>query len=380
MRKEVKMTPINTNKPEFPGKLRGIPTTLFSLALILGSLSMVFSEAPVFAGITVFVLGLFIFTFARRIVTIVGIIAPCLILIATTGNLTLPSIYIGFIYSFGVSAYLKIGKGSFTVIAPVLSAYIAAAIVLGPINALPVFIPAALGFLATPLLKRRPLSETLSLLTILILGSALIAFILLGGNLSETAEYLRTYITDLYANVNEEILIIEESFVEMLAAYFVNILPGLLFAAASAICYISCALTNALFASSSEAEIPENMRVLRLSPVSGVIYIASFLLSTAFSIEGGSYEMAGAVTDNILVALSLPFIVMGCSSVVNFFKRRSARNGSRLLRVPYLSLAILLMVSTSIAVTLIICIGVSSSIKPMTSAIFNKFTRPNEKK
>ena len=374
------MTPINTNKPEFPGKLRGIPTTLFSLALILGSLSMVFSEAPVFAGITVFVLGLFIFTFARRIVTIVGIIAPCLILIATTGNLTLPSIYIGFIYSFGVSAYLKIGKGSFTVIAPVLSAYIAAAIVLGPINALPVFIPAALGFLATPLLKRRPLSETLSLLTILILGSALIAFILLGGNLSETAEYLRTYITDLYANVNEEILIIEESFVEMLAAYFVNILPGLLFAAASAICYISCALTNALFASSSEAEIPENMRVLRLSPVSGVIYIASFLLSTAFSIEGGSYEMAGAVTDNILVALSLPFIVMGCSSVVNFFKRRSARNGSRLLRVPYLSLAILLMVSTSIAVTLIICIGVSSSIKPMTSAIFNKFTRPNEKK
>ena len=110
MRKEVKMTPINTNKPEFPGKLRGIPTTLFSLALILGSLSMVFSEAPVFAGITVFVLGLFIFTFARRIVTIVGIIAPCLILIATTGNLTLPSIYIGFIYSFGVSAYLTFAR------------------------------------------------------------------------------------------------------------------------------------------------------------------------------------------------------------------------------------------------------------------------------
>lgn len=367
------MTPINTSKPEFPGKLRGVPITLFSLALILGSLSMVFSEAPVFAGITVFVLGLFIFSFARRFVTVAGIIAPCLILIATTGNLTLPSIYIGFIYSFGVSAYIKIGKGSFGVIAPVISAYVAAAIVLDPISALPVFIPAALGFLATPMLRRRPLSETLSLLTILILGAALVAFIISGGSLAETADYIRAYIIDLYGKVNEEIIIIEDSFVEMLAAYFVNILPGLLFAAASAVCYISCALTNALFASSAEAEIPENMRALRLSPVSGVIYIACFLLSAAFAIEGGKYEMAGAVTDNILIALSLPFIVMGCTAVAAFFVRRSRKHDLSRPRVPVLALVFLVMISPSITSAVLIMLGVSESVKPITHAILRKF-------
>ena len=110
------MTPVNTHKPEFPGKLYGLPTIIYSLTLLLGSLSMVFSEAPVFAGITVFILGAVIFTQARRIVPVLGILTPALFLIATTGNLTVPSIYIGFIYSFGVSAYLMIGKGSFRAI------------------------------------------------------------------------------------------------------------------------------------------------------------------------------------------------------------------------------------------------------------------------
>ena len=181
------MTPAKTHTPEFPGKLYGLPTIIYSLTLLLGSLSMVFSEAPVFAGITVFILGAVIFTQARRLVPVLGILAPALFLIATTGNLTVPSIYIGFIYSFGVSAYLMIGKGSFKTIAPVISAYAAAAIVLGPVKALPVFIPAALGILASPMLRRRPLAETLSLLTILLFGAALAVFLILGGNLSETA-------------------------------------------------------------------------------------------------------------------------------------------------------------------------------------------------
>ena len=379
MRKEVQMTPAKTHAPEFPGKLYGLPTLIYSLTLLLGSLSMVFSEAPVFAGITVFILGAVIFTQARRIVPVLGILAPALFLIATTGNLTLPSIYIGSIYSFGVSAYLMIGKGSFRTIAPVISAYAAAAIVLGPLEALPVFIPAALGILASPMLRRRPLSETLSLLTILLFGVSLTVFLILGGDLSETADLIRKYIIDLYSQVNKEIFIIEESVIDMIAAYFVNILPGLIFAAASFVCYISCNLTASLFDASAEVEIPETMYVLSLSPISGIVYILCFFLSAAFAIEGREYEMAGAVTDNILVAMTLPFIHMGCMSVVNFFKSKPHSFSSRTPGFPVIAIVVFFLISPSAAAAIFAIFGIAASVKPITSAILRKFLRTDKK-
>ncbi|MBO5701420.1 MAG: hypothetical protein J6S71_03170 [Clostridia bacterium] len=372
------MTPAKTHKPEFPGKLYGLPTIIYSLTLLLGSLSMVFSEAPVFAGITVFILGAIIFTQARRLVPVLGIITPCLFLIAT-GNLTVPSIYIGFIYSFGVSAYLMIGKGSFRTIAPVISAYAAAAIVLGPLEALPVFIPAALGILASPMLRRRPLSETLSMLTILLFGAALTVFLVVGGDLTEIGDYIRNYIVELYGAVNEEMFVIEERVVEMLATYFVNILPGLVFAAASAICYIACDLTVSLFASSTSAEIPESMYVLSLTPVSGVVYIICFLLSTAFALEGRAYEMAGAVTDNILVALTLPFIRMGCARVIGFFRREKTGFQEKPPMISFIAIIVLFMISPSVAAAVFTFLGIAASVKPITSAIFRKFTRTDKK-
>ena len=367
------MTPVNTHKPEFPGKLYGIPTIIYSLTLLLGSLSMVFSEAPVFAGITVFILGAVIFTQARRIVPVLGILAPALFLIATTGNLTVPSIYIGFIYSFGVSAYLMIGKGGFRTVSPVISAYVAAAIVLGPLKALPVFIPAALGILASPMLRRRPLAETLSLLTILLFGTALAAFIISGGELSEVGDLIRNYIVELYSSLDKEIIIIEERVFEMLAAYLVNILPGIIFAAISAICYIACDLTVSLFDSSTEAEIPETMYVFSLSPVSGVIYIICFLLSAAFSIEGPAYEMAGAVTDNILIALTLPFVLMGCGRISALFRREKHGFQTKAPKRAFFATILLFMISPSVAVAILCCIGIFASVKPITSAILRKF-------
>lgn len=376
------MTPVNTHKPdmpEFPGKLRGVPTLYFSLALILASLSPVFSEAPVFAGITVFVLGLLIFSYARNFVTVLGILAPCLFLIATTGNLSVASIYIGCIFGFGASAWLTMGKGFPRVVIPVLSSYIAAAIVLGPLEAIPTLVPAALGILAVPLLRRRQLSETLGLMTFLILSGALILFIAMGGDLSESAELMRTYITDLYKSAGEGLIVIEERYVDMLAAYFVNLLPGCIFAAASAFCYLSVSLTNALFDSSSEAEIPENMRTLSLSPVSGIVYIACFLLSAAFAAEGNDYEMAGAVTENIMLALSLPFIIMGCGAVTSFFSRKERRFGERCPRFAVIAIAILFATSTSIAAAVFTALGISESVKPLTVGIIRKFTRTENK-
>lgn len=372
------MTPVNTHKPEFPGKLYGIPTIIYSLTLLLGSLSMVFSEAPVFAGITVFVLGAIIFTQARSLVSVLGILAPCLFLIATAGDLTAASIYIGFIYSFGVSAYLMIGKGSFRAITPTLSAYVAAAIVLGPLEAIPVFIPAALGILATPMLKRRPLSETLSLLTVLMLGGGLIALLIAGTNIAAIAEQLRAYVIELYSTVNKEMFVIEESMIEMLAAYFVNILPGLIFAAASVICYISCNLTVSLFRSSTEVPVPENMCEISLSPVSGVIYVVCFLLSSAFSIEGGEYEMAGAVTDNILIALSLPFIYMGCTATLKHLSRKIFTFTANPPKAPVIAIALLFFISPSFSAAFFTIIGVVASVRPITSALLRKFARTDK--
>ena len=369
------MTPVNTHKPEFPGKLYGLPTIIYSLTLLLGSLSMVFSEAPVFAGITVFILGAVIFTQARRIVPVLGILTPALFLIATTGNLTVPSIYIGFIYSFGVSAYLMIGKGSFRAITPVISAYVAAAIVLGPLDALPVFVPAALGILASPLLRRRPLAETLSLLTILLLGGSLSAFLISGGDLSAAADFIRNYIVELYGSLNNEIIVIEERVIEMLAAYLVNVLPGILFAAASALCYIACNLTASLFASSAEIEVPETMYVLSLSPISGVIYVICFLLSTAFSIEGGNYEMAGAVTDNVLIALTLPFMCMGCNRIIKLWGRNSNGFYSKPPKISFIAIILLFMISPSVAAAILSIIGIAASLRPITSTILRKFLR-----
>ncbi|MBQ2716180.1 MAG: hypothetical protein IJF21_05210, partial [Clostridia bacterium] len=274
---------------------------------------------------------------------------------------------------------LMIGKGSFRTIAPVISAYAAAAIVLGPLEALPVFIPAALGILASPMLRRRPLSETLSLLTILLFGVSLSVFLVLGGDLSETADLIRKYIIDLYSQVNKEIFIIEESVIDMIAAYFVNILPGLIFAAASFVCYISCNLTASLFDASAEVEIPETMYVLSLSPISGIVYILCFFLSAAFAIEGREYEMAGAVTDNVLVAMTLPFIHMGCTSVVNFFKSKPHSFSSRTPGFPVIAIAVFFLISPSAAAAIFAIFGIAASVRPITSAILRKFLRTDKK-
>ena len=372
------MTQTKISESPFPGKLHGVPGALFSLALVLASLSTVFSESVIFAGISVFMLAALIFSYAREAAPVIGILLPSLFIIITTGDLSLPSIYIGFVFGFGTSAYLTIGGKIFGVLAATVSSYVAAALVLSPIEALPVLIPGALGILASPLLRRRAITETIALLSCLVLGGALIAFLAMGGDVATSGEELRVYILGLYEKLNEQATVIETRTAEMLAAYLVNLLPGTLFAVASAVCYLGISLCTALFRSSTHIEVPETMTNVSLSPVSGVVYVLSFLLSTAFSLEGGQYEMAAAVTDNLLVALSLPFFLMGCMSLRGFLAVLSPVSAPRSGKIAFAAIAIFFFVSSSVAVTVFTTLGVLRSLSPLTRAILAKFLRRND--
>lgn len=368
----------NIQGPEFPGKLHGVPATLFSLAMILGSLSTVFSESVVFAGITVFVLAFLIFSYAREAAPVLGILLPALFIVVATGDLSLPSLYVGFVFSFGTSVYLMIGKKSFRILTAVISAYIAAAVVLGPIEALPVLIPSALGILVSPMLRRRALTESVSIITLLLLCGTLIAYLAAGGDLEAAGEALRAQITGLYEKLNEKVNLIELRTIEMLAAYFVNVLPGTIFAVASTVCYLGVSLAAALFRSSTHIEVPEGMTKISLSPVSGVVYTLCFLLSTAFSIEGEAYEMAGAVTENVLIGMTLPFIAMGCASIRGFFARISPVGPERGGRLALPTIAILFFISPTVGMTVLTVLGVLKSVQPITQAIFVRFIRPSK--
>ncbi len=359
---------------------RAAAVIVFALAALIGALSGVFLEVPTFSAITVFILSAIIFFFARDILPICGILLPCLLEITATGSLTLPALYIGFTFCVGVTAYLAIGKRGFVPIIAGALGYAAAAVIRDPITAIIVLIPIALGLLAALMLPRFALSETLSSMTILLLSAGIIAFLSLGGDISATADALRNYILELYKSMNETVFIIEESAAEMLAAYLVNILPGIIFAAVSVICYVSCALTVSLLRSSGLGEeIPENMHRLSLSPVSGILFILCFFLSAAFSIEGGEYEIAAAAADNILIALILPFALSGGMSFRNFLMNRIFAASLRRRAVSLAAIAILFFFSPSIALIAFTLFGVSGSLKPIFTALTTKIKSSGQK-
>lgn len=109
--------------------------------------------------------------------------------------------------------------------------------------------------------------------------------------------------------------------------------------------------------------------------ISGVIYVICFLLSTAFSIEGGNYEMAGAVTDNVLIALTLPFMCMGCNRIIKLWGRNSNGFYSKPPKIPFIAIILLFMISPSVAAAILSIIGIAASLRPITSTILRKFLR-----
>ena len=340
---------------------------------MLGALSGIFAEVPVFSAVTVFAVSAIIFLFAREIVPICGILIPCFFEYSMTGSLLLPAIYIGFAFSMGASAYLVIAKKGFLPFAAAAAGYAAGALVRDPVTAIAVLIPIVIGMLAGLLLPRFRFTEALSMLTILIFSAAVIAFLALGGDITGTAEMIRTYIIELYRGLNEQMFIIEESTIEMIAAYTVNILPGVIFAAISAFCYIACSLTASLLRSTGAGEeVTENMQSFSLSPVSGIIFILCFLLSAAFAEEGRDLEIASAAADNIMVALILPLALSGCISARNRLMNRTFASSFRRRQLSVAAIVIFFAIASSTAFIVFTCIGIIGSLKPIFSALTKK--------
>jgi len=365
-------TPKN-NSPAHGISSGGAAEIIFALAALLGALSGIFAEVPVFSAVTVFAVSAIIFLFAREIVPICGILIPCFFEYSMTGSLLLPAIYIGFAFSMGASAYLVIAKKGFLPFAAAAAGYAAGALVRDPVTAIAVLIPIAIGMLAGLLLPRFRFTEALSMLTILIFSAAVIAFLALGGDITGTAEMIRAYIIELYRGLNEQMFIIEESTIEMIAAYMVNILPGVIFAAISAFCYIACSLTASLLRSTGAGEeVTENMQSFSLSPVSGIIFILCFLLSAAFAEEGGDLEIASAAADNIMVALILPLALSGCISARNRLMNRTFASSFRRRQLSVAAIVIFFAIASSTAFIVFTCIGIIGSLKPIFSALTKK--------
>ncbi len=368
------MENIKSEKGIFEGFKPRIPLVLiFALGALLGSLTFVFNEVPAFSGAALFVLSSLIFMAAREILPIVGIICPAILAFMMTGDLSIPAIYIGAVFTVGVSIYLTLGGRIWAPIAAAGVAYALGAVAIDPISALPALIPVAVGLLAALMLPRSGLTFSTAALTILSLSAGLLLFLVSGGDLTETADLLRENMASTYASLNSEFLIITEETAQILAAYIINISPGLIFAAASALCFIALSLANTLFRASGVGEqIPVEMAKITLSPISGIIYLFCFFLSAAFMLEGADYEMAAAVTENVIIALSLPFTALGFRAMGEYllkkFTVRLHVNPGALRLFP----VVIFLLSPSVGFAIFVSAGVAYSLTPIYRFLFSK--------
>ncbi|MBR4062557.1 MAG: hypothetical protein IKK01_05770 [Clostridia bacterium] len=358
----------------FEGFKPRIPLVLiFALGVLLGSLTPIFGEVPVFSGAALFVIASLVFMTAREILPVVGILCPALFAFMMTGELAAPALYIGVIFTVGATVYLTLGGRVWAPIACAAVAYALGAVAIDPISALPALIPVAVGLFAALMLPRQGLTFATAALTSIALTAGLSFFLASGGDLAAVADTVRESIANAYASLNSEFLIITEDTAKTLAAYIINISPGFIFAAASAVVFVSLSLANTLFRASGVGDkIPEEMAKLTLSPISGIIYLFCFFLSAAFMIEGTDYELHATVTENIIIALSLPFTALGFRGANEYLAKKFA---SRLYVMPKalrLLPVVIFLLSPSVGFALFISVGIAYSMRPVYRFLFSK--------
>lgn len=358
----------------FEGFKPRIPLVLiFALGVLLGSLTPIFGEVPVFSGAALFVIASLVFMTAREILPVVGILCPALFAFMMTGELAAPALYIGVIFTVGATVYLTLGGRVWAPIACAAVAYALGAVAIDPISALPALIPVAVGLFAALMLPRQGLTFATAALTSIALTAGLSFFLASGGDLAAVADTVRESIANAYASLNSEFLIITEDTAKMLAAYIINISPGFIFAAASAAVFVSLSLANTLFRASGVGDkIPEEMAKLTLSPISGIIYLFCFLLSAAFMIEGADYELHATVTENIIIALSLPFTALGFRGANEYLAKRFASRLYVTPKVLRLLPVVIFLLSPSVGFALFISVGIAYSMRPVYRFLFSK--------
>lgn len=348
---------------------------IFALASVLGSLSLLLSDVPIFAGIAVAVMLALVFMTVRGGVRYIVII-PALAFMMFTGEVALPAIYLGFVFTFASAFYLTAGRRWFVPLLAGAAAYAVAFPIFGGYWAILVLVPLALGMIAAPALPRYGLGPVVGLLTLLGAVGAVVAVLASGYDVGAGADTLREYVTGIYLGVSNELIVIDERTAEYLAATVVNMLPGVMIAAVTVVLWASCKLALAFLEGSGVADVSESAKRVELDPVSGIVYVLAFLLSSAFAIEGGDYEMAGVVADNLLMILAPAFIALGLRTARDHVERRLSRFEVRPTGTPrkaangVTAVSCLLVPGVSLAIYLVV--GVIGSFAPIFAAFKRK--------
>ncbi len=356
---------------------KGMLTALFSVALLLGILSVALSEVPVFCAVSIVIIGVLIFRTARNIPLLISLTLIFIMTVSMTDSFAVPTLFIGSVFSAAVVVFFYYIKALPAAFGITLAAYAIAAFLVGPVPALVTLIPLAAGLLLALLLRGGRLAESVGLLTALIMAIALSVIFLADIDLTALGDGLRKMLEEKYRSIGSGYIIIEESSIGLLASYFVNLLPGIVFAALSSVIYLSFMLARTWTLLSGTGErLPNGVLRLELSPVSGVLYVLAFLFASAFAIEGSDFEMAGAVMDNITVALSPAFVLIGFRSFGESAIRRILRGGGIMFFVIGI---ILIIASPSSAAILFTALGVVDSFKPIGRALGKKIKKSIDK-
>jgi hypothetical protein len=111
------------------------------------------------------------------------------------------------------------------------------------------------------------------------------------------------------------------------------------------------------------------MRTVSISPINGFVFLACFFLSAAFSIEGGKFEMWGAVCDNVVVALALPFTVLGTQTAYSFLTNKLFAHLPARRKVAGAAIAMIFILASSIAFAFFMSLGTAKSLMPFYSEL-----------
>ena len=89
-------------------------------------------------------------------------------------------------------------------------------------------------------------------------------------------------------------------------------------------------------------------------------------------IEGADYELHATVTENIIIALSLPFTVLGFRAMGEYVLKRFSRRLHVNPRALRLFPVVIFLLSPSVGFALFISAGVAYSLTPIYRFLFSK--------
>ena len=357
--------------PDFSPRAGAV--ALFSLTALLGALAIVFCDVPLAAAVATPVLAAVVFAAIREPLSVCAIILPAFLGFSVTGSLSTSVLWLGATLCTVSVAFTVLGRRYLPPLISAVLAYAAAAIVIGPVAALAVLVPFILGFTAGSMLPRLDLTSTVTVMSTLLAAILFGSFIALGGNIAESAEALRTEIVKLYLETEQELIVITRDVAEKMAAMMVNLLPGIFFVAVSVLCYVCCISVNSVLRIAGLREcIPESMRRLTLSPVSGLIYVLGFICSLIFGSMTGKLEMVAAVSDNLILCISPAFLVVGCLAARDHVAKKVSRVSFHSERIATGCIAATFLMIPSLAVAAYIGVGVGYTLIPLYRYLINK--------